>query len=359
MIKNILKLFVWGIYIAMLVVYLNAWISPSDCYWVSFIGLGYLPIILLFMLMIGLAYWLSKRLFFIGIGILLIGLKIHLGYFSVAVPNESTTNRSMKLLSYNVRLFNLYSNTDGTDKEKMFDFLKKQKADIYCFQEFYVQDPPTKFYTRDTLMSLLQTKYIHEHYSFIYVGRQYFGVTMMSKFPMIAKGDVSFEDDDHTLHNYCIYADIVPAQGDTIRVYNAHLQSIRISNIEFVESKKLTDMPTENNLVTIYRHLRKAFLRRQAQTDKIIKHIESSPYPVVVMGDFNDTPTSYTYLQFRRLLKDAFTENKTGVGATYAEKLPVGRIDYILHSDSLNAYDFHRYKLPFTDHYPVSCKINY
>lgn len=50
------------------------------------------------------------------------------------------------------------------------------------------------------------------------------------------------------------------------------------------------------------------YLKRAEQADTIHAEIERSPYPVLVCGDFNDTPASYTYRQIRKGLIDGFRD---------------------------------------------------
>lgn len=357
--KRVLKIVIAGVYLLMSGIYLNNWIKPTQFYFLSFLGLGYVFIFLVFILALWIAYYLSKRMFFTGLILLVAGIKIHLNFFSFAVPNEAEGDKSLKVLTYNVRLFDLYTDPAGSVKQQIFDYLKEQKADIYCFQEFYQQDPPTKFVTRDSLVKILGTPNVHEHYSFRYKARQFFGVAMMTHFPVIARGDVSFADEEHDDHNYCIYMDVVPSEGDTLRVYNVHLQSVKLNNKDLAGIENQTRLPSQNNLKGTFDKLHLAFEKRQVQTDKILAHIAESPYRVIIAGDFNDTPVSYSYLQFRKLLKDAFTSNRTGIGATYAGKLPVGRIDYILHSEVLHPYDFNIQQEALSDHYAISCRFNF
>lgn len=358
--KFILSLIISGIYLAMLGVYLNAWISPQQWYLISFIGLGYSFLMVGFILSLILAYFVSRKLFTAGIIVFFIGIRMHLNVFSIAVPNDPISeDRSFKILSYNVRLFDLYTNNDGSTKRQIFDYLKQEDADIYCFQEFYQQDPPTKFVTRDSLMPLLGMKNVHEHYSFRYQKRQYFGVAMMTRFPVVSRGDVSFEDAEHDDHNYCIYMDVVPSVGDTIRVYNVHLQSVKLNSGDIEAIDNMTQTQPDNNLKVAIQKLHVAFEKRQAQVDKIVQHMEESPYNIVIAGDFNDTPMSYAYLKLRKYLKDSFTSNRVGMGATYAGKLPVGRIDYILHSKELHPFNFQIQKDALSDHYAISTQFNY
>ena len=88
-----------------------------------------------------------------------------------------------------------------------------------------------------------------------------------------------------------------------------------------------------------------------------MEHVETSPYPVIVCGDFNDTPLSYTYNQFNKSLIDAFRNCSSGIGPTYIGRVPAGRIDYIFHSKSLNSMDFKIQEGEYSDHRAVSCRI--
>ena len=68
--------------------------------------------------------------------------------------------------------------------------------------------------------------------------------------------------------------------------------------------------------------LKKQSQLRSIQTQTILEAIEDSPYPVIVLGDFNDTPQSFTYQQLKEGRKDAFVEKGSVWGATYLKPLP-------------------------------------
>ena len=68
---------------------------------------------------------------------------------------------------------------------------------------------------------------------------------------------------------------------------------------------------------------------RAHQAEEIQRHIDGSPYPVILCGDFNDTPLSYTYRQLSRKLTDSFIEKGRGIGNTYIGGFPSFRIDYV------------------------------
>jgi endonuclease/exonuclease/phosphatase family metal-dependent hydrolase len=84
-----------------------------------------------------------------------------------------------------------------------------------------------------------------------------------------------------------------------------------------------------------------------------------SPYPVIVCGDFNDTPNSYVYHKLADGMTDAFMESGAGFGNTYLGKVPSFRIDYIFHDATFHSRNFRRESVRFSDHFPVSCYIGW
>jgi endonuclease/exonuclease/phosphatase family metal-dependent hydrolase len=82
--------------------------------------------------------------------------------------------------------------------------------------------------------------------------------------------------------------------------------------------------------------------------------INHSPYPVIVAGDFNDTPVSYSYRKIRKGLNDAFVNSGYGAGFTYKGNYPANRIDYILYDNALKCKYFDIIRVRFSDHYPIA-----
>ena len=78
---------------------------------------------------------------------------------------------------------------------------------------------------------------------------------------------------------------------------------------------------------------------------------------MILCGDFNDTPLSYTYRQLSRKLTDSFIEKGRGIGNTYIGEFPSFRIDYVLHSPTLYTVGYTREDITLSDHYPIKVKI--
>ncbi len=279
----------------------------------------------------------------------------HISDFAqINLLSDSKTDSSFKFMSYNVKLFNIYDwNNNKSHRDNIISVIDKENSDIIAFQEFYI-DNTGEFSTTDTIKELESLKHSH-----IFINKKayqhYFGIATFSRYPIINKGEINFENTS----NLCIYTDI-KIDDDTIRVYNNHLESIRFNpeNYNFIDSLSYKNEDERiNGTKAIIKKMKLAYLKRAKQVDIISKHIKSSPYKVIVCGDFNDTPISYTYNTLVDELKDAFKESGNGIGNSYAGLFPSFRIDYILHSDELNSINYKTIRKDYSDHYPVCCEF--
>lgn len=346
--------------ISLILGYLSPFIHPETIGFIPLFGLAF-PVIFIcnFILMI-FAFFRKSRWKYVFIVAFLLGFKLQFRTFVWGSNDQTKDQTTISLLSYNVHLLGFYNNSreEALDtRNQIFEYLKSSNADIYCFQEFFHQDKPTKFSTKDTLIEILNIKGEHERSRHKKRGRQNFGICILSKYPIVEKGDIVFHESDST-NNMCIYADIV-TPIDTIRVYNVHLQSLRFQQNEYAifDDQQLIHETTSQNVFRILKKLYQAYPIRAEQANKVTDHMRNSPHPVVVCGDFNDTPMSYTYNQFSAQLTDAFRNCGFGIGKTYAGKVPAGRIDYIFHSPLLNSRNFKIQAECLSDHYAINCEL--
>jgi endonuclease/exonuclease/phosphatase family metal-dependent hydrolase len=356
--KNILKGITILVSLSLLLSYLSPFVRPDSWEIIPLFGLAY-PVIIICHLLITIVWIFINKKWALGLGVLiLLGGNLHFRTFTIGGGDDPKGATEVKIMSYNVHLFDLY-NPDPKqaqiNKDKIIHYVDQEDPDIVCFQEFYHQDRPSDFITKDTLVQLLETRDYHERYSQLRAIRRNFGISILSKYEIIEKGDIVLGDNQPTF-NYCIYADIV-TPDDTIRVYNIHLQSIRLQKDDYAVFEGKTKKEKSSGFFAVLGKVKKAFPVRADQTDKLVNHINNSPHPVVVCGDFNDTPMSYTYNQFNSILTDSFRNSSFGIGKTYAGKIPAGRIDYIFHSDKLGSNNFVIQEKNLSDHYAISCSI--
>lgn len=158
--------------------------------------------------------------------------------------------------------------------------------------------------------------------------------------------------------NMAISTDII-IEKDTVRIFNVHLQSYNIDPKKYsiIESPGIDQEQDLKEVRNIGKKLKHAFIARANQVHKVREKVEESPYPVIICGDFNDTPVSYAYQTMRGDLTDAFMNSGRGFGRTYIGKLPSFRIDNIFHSDEFESYNFKTYGFKMSDHLPISCSL--
>ena len=152
-----------------------------------------------------------------------------------------------------------------------------------------------------------------------------------------------------------VYADI-KLPDDTIRVFNAHLESIHLDYQQYNLIDSLNLNVNESNreeLKRILRNIRQAFQKRSEQIDILRKEVDKSPYPVIICGDFNDTPVSYTYKNIKKNLKDSFVESGKGMGTSYQQFFLPLRIDFILHDPKIISTGHEVIDIDYSDHKPV------
>ncbi len=249
-----------------------------------------------------------------------------------ALPPDSA--RRIRVLSYNVRVFNYYrklADADYASSNAEVRWLDEHPAEVLCLQEYYNQTPQTQhahpyFATRRRLGA-------HRHGVVSVAHRregQEFGLAIFSRFKVVDNGAISFKPNQVT-QNHAMWADLrlPPRNGqpaDTIRVYNVHFQSMSLDEEEIVETterRAWLDAPG----ISLLRRFRNGAVKRSRQADTVAAHIRACRYPVVVCGDFNDVPYSYTYSVFNNLLVNAHQRIGAGIGSTYNGRLPLLRID--------------------------------
>lgn len=348
-----LELLGWA---GMLLALAAAFLSPLEYAWLPFFGLAF-PISLL-VCFLSLVFRLMKRLRSAFIPLLIMVVCWPLIHRFVQSPfneppSKEGADKEIRVMSYNVRLFDLYNWSEGSQtRDSIIDQLRSREADILCFQEFYHTNRKGIFETRDTLIQVLPTPYFQERYTHKMNGEQYFGVVTFSRYPIIQKGDIPFESDDN---NFCIWSDI-QVDTDTFRVFNAHLASIRFQQEDYSELKSEL---SSSGVLRMAGRLQMAFEKRAKQAEKVALEIAKSPHPVILCGDFNDPPVSYAYTTLSEGLTDGFIAAGRGTGSTYVGDFPSFRIDYILHDPQFKTGSFEILPQQFSDHHAIEASLWY
>jgi endonuclease/exonuclease/phosphatase family metal-dependent hydrolase len=342
---------------AMLLAYLAPVVNPTRMFLPALFGLAY-PFLLLLNLAF-LCFWLIrlKKEILISIVVILLGWNhlnnlLPLNFKTADIPENTASEQLLKALSYNVRGFDIYKwNQEPDGKKDIFEFLKLQEPHLVCFQEYYTSSKSGQRRS-DISRQLKFLPHSAVYYTADPSNRNGFGIATYSKYPILKKSRIPF----NSTFNAAMYTDIL-FRTDTIRVFNIHLQSIRFQedNYTFMDTARLAYSNEQmNEIRAIGSRLKTAFSMRAEQAQMIANYIKESPYPVIVMGDFNDTPQSYAYRKIKKGIDDAFRSSGRGFGNTYAGELPSFRIDYIMYGPPFESYAFKRIKTDCSDHYPIT-----
>ena len=104
------------------------------------------------------------------------------------------------------------------------------------------------------------------------------------------------------------------------------------------------------------------FVRRGLLGECLYKLSEAtgiSPYPVILAGDFNDTPSSYTYREMKGALTDGFRRCGNGYGGTFRYLGGLLRIDYVFYDDTFECVRYYMPSEVVSDHKVVIAELRF
>ncbi len=280
-------------------------------------------------------YWLVKlkRQLMLSLIALVIGYFSFGSLYKFSSSKKVETLENLKVMNYNVRLFNLYEWISEKGIEtKIVDFIKTEAPEVLSVQEYH----PHKN------IDLSFFKYKYEHLS----GKKTkYGQAIFSQFPIVNSGSIEFPD----TANNAIFADVVKGK-DTIRVYNIHLESMRIDT-------KVQNLKKEDS-ERLFKRIGTTFKMQEFQTELFLTHKKQCKYKMVICGDFNNTAFSYVYRKIKGNLNDTFKEAGNGFGRTYDFKFFPVRIDFIFADEAFSVNGFKAYNDHYSDHYPIMATLS-
>ena len=314
---------------------------PSNHPWLVSLGLAFGPILLVYCgctllwLLIDFRWFINSLL-----GLLICGVPIRT-FFPINFSKLNEEEAYVKVLSYNVDTF---GKGIVENKTEIYDFIHHSAADIVCLQEggYNSSERPTI----DSVMSLWAYK---DTTLFLYNT-----LSLYTHYPIIDKCIVKGPDIQHGAIIYRLKKD-----NDTLIVINSHFSSNNISVDDKNVFKDVVTQPTKedtkSNIHYLARKVDDAGIHRARQADTLIKYIKTlGNVPIIMCGDFNDSPLSYVHFQLTQILNDSYTRGGNGPGISYHEGGMYFRIDNILCSDHWNvAKSKVCNRVNGSDHYPI------
>lgn len=285
-----------------------------------------------------------------------IGLRYNSHIYSFG-NSASDEESEISLLTYNVKLFGFFEPDNDSSRMEYLDVINRSGANILCMQEAYCHDKKNKFETLSEIKNATELKYVAKaHTAYFNYGQS--NLIVMSQYPIVGQGSCISKK----VANGFMYADI-KIDEDTVRIYNCHLQSLRIveDDIEFDTSRDSIVEKDVDKLRDLYRKYYRASILRSKQVQELKLSVDSCQYMTVICGDFNDVPlssTSFKVLDMKHGFKDTFMEKGQGTGATFDLKNHGLRIDYVYHDKNFECLEHTVIgKNVANDHYPLFTRL--
>ncbi len=317
--------------------------NPEGKEWISFPGLVLLPV-----LAVNLCLFLMWCVFrshwcWVPLVALLLNWEFLISMFQIRVfPKEIPIGKeAVKVITYNVNNFN----TDGKKQlPNIADWLRKEDPDIVCLQECPVESALR-------MDSLAKTLSFLPYYCSTRSATKAAGNAIFSKYPILRFESILYPESS----NKSLFA-VMDIQGDSVRVFNNHFQTTSVNAVKprlyqaHAEGKQLEETEAAFHMAF---QMKKNFVKRATQADYIRQMLDAGEGPVILCGDFNDTPASYTYRTVKGDLTDGFRDCGFGFGYTFRQLKRIFRIDYIIYSPDFKGVTYDSPNLDYSDHKPV------
>ncbi len=264
---------------------------------------------------------------------------------------EHVPEGAIKFLSYNIMGFEANHPDTPDNPNRVLAYLRESGADIICMQEYVTGGR----LTQEHIDKVLESYPYKDRRS---VGKGGHKLACYSRYPILSAEPVNYESE---FNGSVVYT--IAVKGDTLTVINNHLESNKLTTndretyVQMIKSPETTDMKKGSRL--LLGKLAEATAIRARQADIIAHTIDSlGRRKLIVCGDFNTSPISYTHRVIGRGLDDAFVKSGCGMGISYHKNGFYFRIDHILTSPDLKAYRCTvDNSITNSDHYPIWCYI--
>lgn len=338
-------------------------VSPQSLIYLSYLGIAF-PVFLALTVLWAIVLLLlrSWRLFLLMVLVLLIAHEPITRFFPLNVNQEATVDagesKRLKILTYNTCRLGQNKLSSRKRDLPILNTIKECGADIICLQE-YGFSLSKGGYTESYVKKFFSDSYPYYHY-LPYYGSKASGIALFSKYPILRADRV-----DESTHYFSSMHYTLEVDGHKVALINNHLHSNLIKSkdralyenmMENFESDSIDNI--RHNLV---RKLGRGYLARAKEVKKVVRVRDNigAEVPLIICGDFNDTPVSYCYQQIRGALSDSWEEAGWGPGITYNRNKFWFRIDHIFHSNHFKTIDIKVLdEYNYSDHYPVLATVD-
>lgn len=334
--------------VAMALSVLSSYIDPEKFVWASFFGLAFWVILLFNVAVLALMILMWSKRAWIAVLALLIAIP---GLFKSFSYGKAVEGGDFRVMSYNVQLFRDF-NGKRSGEEVALDIAKlvhEKQPDVLCIQEFNIFKPKT---SRNNCIKLFGDM-AGLPYHYCHTKAYFCGNVIFSKYPLTPVEDTTGFGEEKI---YGAVAKVDAGKKGSFYVLCSHLASFQLTKEEITAFSEPgnTKSDVQEYGKSIVSKLKHAYRERSVEVRHMLEDIPHDGRPILLCGDLNDTPISYTYQQIKAAgFTDGFVVAGQGIGHTYAGKLPLLRIDYIWGNERIKTTAFKRLRFKGSDHYPV------
>ena len=229
-------------------------------------------------------------------------------------------------------------------------YLRRINANIVCIQEDHGGKGGDGFEKMKELYPYNDTIHFSNDVIFNSIG-------IHTRYPIIRKERLANASRSNGSIAYYLQVD-----EDTIIVINNHLESTHLTTDERQRYQEVLKGEVERDsaeaqMLDIMRKLASHMADRAIQARTVNEYVEThSQYPILLCGDFNDTPISYARQIVATHLTDCFVSAGCGLGLSFNLKGFNLRIDHMMCSSHFEPIRcFVDNEMDASDHYPVVC----
>lgn len=259
-----------------------------------------------------------------------------MGHEEQPTPGAAT----FTLLTWNILHGDDLQKTDY-DGSRTMETILRLDPDIVCLQEMQGFSAEKMRKLSQASADSILARYPYQ----LGLGTTY-DICILSKYPLrhIYFGSVN----KFTLAEYCT----VKLPGGVIALANVHLPSFGLDEDEKnIFSTEGTLDNKEDISHHVFNKLKRAFPVRAEAARKVTRGFEGLAMPVVVVGDFNDVPASWTYRMFLKAgFKDAYCATNFFPTYTFYPHLFYFHLDQVLYRGNIRPLSVERINVRTSDH---------
>ncbi|MBQ0015410.1 MAG: endonuclease/exonuclease/phosphatase family protein [Bacteroidales bacterium] len=310
-------------------------VKPSTIILFSLLSYGYLILVIANLCFVLLWLLLRRMEAIVSVVAILVRCSLLSLFFQVGGTSEASYDDDSCQLS--VMTFNLHSlmgpdaqSTASENAPALVSLFRQYQPDVVCLQEYY---EPQFYSLSDTLK--------HIGYQYWFRSKR---LVMLSRLQL---------DDTTRIDKYGKLMATVTINDKKITLIGVHLDSYQLDQ----DDLNNVEHPNSNKMLPTIKKFSETIRQHETEWHQcLLPVIESIKTPLILMGDHNDTPSSYLYGQITQYLSDTYCECGQGFGTTYHGPFPAFRIDYIFHSPHLQTLSYQRIITNISDHYPILSK---